>query len=148
MLKTPTSALLKELSRGATAGERHGPLLGRQWDHSHNLGLGGEWLASTWYVWTWNVWMHAIGSGRISVDMVGMVCAICSGRTSNSNIYLMKPSLTGELHAAPPWRADQGAGGGGPGVVGVQWIFTFYQMEYCLTWSHLSDTSIVCYKIE
>ena len=47
MLKTPTSALLKELTRGAAAGERHGPLLGRQRDHGHNLGVGGEWLMST-----------------------------------------------------------------------------------------------------
>ena len=42
MIKTPTSALLKALTRGAAAGERHGPLLGRQRDHSHNLGLGGR----------------------------------------------------------------------------------------------------------
>ena len=40
MLKTPT-ALLKALTRGAAAGERHGPLLGRQRDHGHNLGVGG-----------------------------------------------------------------------------------------------------------
>ena len=50
MIKTPTSALLKALTRGAAAGERHGPLLGRQRDHSHNLGVGGEWLVSTRYV--------------------------------------------------------------------------------------------------
>ena len=65
------------------------------------------------------MWCHTNASSCVpSWLRFDTVRAICSGRTSTSNFYLMKPSLTGELHVASSWRAGQGAGGGGPGVVG------------------------------